>query len=439
MSRSEPLPRRAFLRGVGAALALPWLEAMTPRVWGAARVPQRLLFLYVPNGKHMVDWTPSQPGARFPLPWILEPLEKHKRNVLVLSGLTLDGARSHGDGPGDHARSLASFLTTAHPRKTGGIRLGPSVDQVAASKLGRATRFPSLELGCERSRQAGTCDSGYSCAYSSNLSWKSATTPMGKEINPRLVFERLFGDRLSPQERKKRNRWRKSVLDLVAEDAERLRGKLGRSDRGKLDEYLSGVRELEKRIAKADTGDAKRLDVPEPPGGIPKHPRDRIRIMSDLITLAFRADLTRVATLLVANAGNNRTYRFLGVRRGHHSLSHHGGDEQKQAQLRKINRFHVEQLAYLLDQLSAAPAGEGTLLDHTTVVYGSGISDGNRHNHEELPILVCGRGGGTLEPGRHLRFPRETPLANLYLSLLHKNGVRAARFGDSTGALPGLG
>lgn len=436
------IQRRTFLRGLGGTLALPMLEGLA---WGkdpaAAAPPRRLLFVYVPNGKHMADWTPKKTGASFQLPHLLEPLAKHKQDLLLLTGLTLDGARSHGDGPGDHARSLASFLTCVHPRKTAGadIRCGVSVDQVAARKLGRTTRFSSLELGCERSRQSGSCDSGYSCAYSSNLSWRSSTTPAGKEIDPQLVFDRLFGRPLTPKQRARRNRRRKSVLDVVREDARALRARLGRSDRAKLDEYLTGVRELERRITHSATGGpgAPKIELARP-GGIPRHPRDHIRRMADLIALAFQTDATRVCTFLIGNAGSNRSYRFLGVPEGHHYLSHHGRKKAKQEKIRKINRFHTEQLAYLLDRLKAVKVGQGTLLDHTTVVYGSGLSDGNRHNHDDLPVLVAGRGGGVVTPGRHLRFERGTPLANLYLSLLRGHGVHAQRFGDSSGPLPGL-
>ncbi|MGE0710492.1 MAG: DUF1552 domain-containing protein [Planctomycetota bacterium] len=439
------IDRRTFLRGAlggaAASVALPWLEALAPRAEAAQDASRRLLFLFVPNGVHMEAWTPASEGAGFALTPLLEPLAKHKDDLLVLSGLTLDGARAHGDGPGDHARALGSFLTCCHPRKQG-VFAGVSADQVAAGVLGRRTALPSLELGVEHSKSSGSCDSGYSCAYSSNLSWRGPTTPMGKEIDPRRVFERLFGQRLSPAERAERDADRKSVLDAVGADARALRGRLGRADRDRLDEYLTGVRELEARLQRQEGAprDA-RLDAVRQglPPSVPSDPREHLRLLSDLIALALASDQTRVVSFMLANAGSNKVYKAIGVRGGHHHLSHHGGDAEKRADIQKINRFHVEELAYLLDKLAAAREGEARLLDRVGLVYGSGIGDGNRHNHDELPILVAGGLGGALRGGRHLRYPKETPLANLYLALLREVGARAPRFGDSTGVLPGLG
>lgn len=436
------LTRRTFLRGAaGAALALPWLES-----WPAAaaeRPPVRLLFVYVPNGMHMPEWTPAAPGPLRALPPLLQPLAPLREDVLVISGLTLDGARAHGDGPGDHARAVAAFLTCAHPRKTAGedLQVGVSVDQVAAQRIGRATRFPSLELGCERGAQSGSCDSGYSCAYSSNLSWHAPGSPRAKEVDPRRVFERLFvnpDDRLPPAERARRARYRGSVLDLVQEEATALRARLGRRDRDKLDEYATSVRELERRLDEAAAAAGPDPGM-EAPTGIPGDFGAHIRLMYDLAALALETDQTRVVSVLVANAGSNRSYRDLGVPEGHHDLSHHGRDADKQAKVARINRFHVEQLAHLLGRLKRTREEGGTLLDRTLVVFGSGISDGDRHNHDDLPVLVCGRGGGAVAPGRHLRVARETPLANLYLSALQAAGAAVPSFGDSTGPLAGLG
>jgi len=434
----NPLSRRTVLRGFGAALALPWLEAMAP-VRAVAPGPRRVAFLFVPNGVHMPDWTPTGEGADYELPYLLEPLAAQRESLLVLSGLTQDKARANGDGPGDHARSSAAFLTGAQPKKTAGedIRVGISADQVAALKVGGQTRFRSLELGCEAGRQSGQCDSGYACVYSSNISWKTAHTPNTKEVNPRLVFDRLFGfDGFeSAEDRAIRARRRKSLLDLVAGDAKRLGRELGASDRRKLEEYLSGVRELERRIDHA-LGDepAAGADL-ERPIGIPDDYGTHVRLMFDLLVMAFQSDLTRIATFMYANEGSNRSYGFLGVPEGHHTLSHHGGDKQKEQQIRKINRFHVEQLAYFLGRLQAIPEGDANLLDNSAVVYGSGISDGNRHNHDELPFLLAGRGGGFVRSGRHLRLPRETPANNLYLSLLDYMQVPTSALGDSTGPL----
>ncbi|MHC5011973.1 MAG: DUF1552 domain-containing protein [Planctomycetota bacterium] len=443
----KTIPRRTFLRGLGTAMALPLLDGMVPSLRAdedtrnEGQAPRRLVFVFVPNGIHMQDWTPEREGSDFELPSTLAPLGPVKDHLLVLSGLTHDKARANGDGPGDHARSSACFLTGAQPRKTAGsdIHVGVSVDQVAAQAIGSATRFPSLELGCEPARQSGNCDSGYSCAYSSSISWRTPHSPMGKEIHPRLAFDRLFafgGDAASAAAQAERRHTRRSILDFVRDDAARLERRLGRADRRKLDEYLTAVRELERRIDLAEDGtEADALDIPE---AMPRDYRDHVRLMNDVLVLALRSDLTRIATFMFANEGSNRSYPFVGVRGGHHEISHHGGDRAKIQGIRTINRFHTSQLSYLLQALAAVEEGEGTLLDNCMLVYGSGISDGNRHNHDDLPILVAGRGGGTIAPGRHVRYPRETPLCNLFLSLLDRMGVRRQAFGDGTGRLPGL-
>jgi hypothetical protein len=430
---------------MGASVALPLLAAMTPlRSQSAGAVgPTRVAFVYVPNGVHMPAWTPATTGAGFDLPPILAPLEPVRDDLLVLSGLALDPARAHGDGGGDHARAMAAFLTGTHPRKTNGVglRTGISVDQVIAEKVGRATRFPSLEIGCEGSKSDGACDHGYSCAYQTNLSWRGESTPAAKEIDPRLVFERLFGGP-DPAEndaaRGRRERDRKSVLDFVGEDAARVRGSLGAADRRKLDEYMTGVREVERRIALAqpavEVGQARFTK----PVGVPADFREHARLMCDLLVLAFRADLTRVATFVLANDGSNRSYPGVGVPEGHHDVSHHGGDRAKQEKIRAVNTLHVEQLAYLLGRLKAVADGDGTLLDRCLILYGSGIRDGNDHDHDDLPILLAGRGNGTVKAGRHVRYPRETPLSNLYLSMLDRFGTPVDAFGDSTGRLGGL-
>jgi hypothetical protein len=333
-------------------------------------------------------------------------------------------------------------LTGRHPRKTHGanIQAGVSMDQVAAQHIGRATRFASLELGCDRGPQAGNCDSGYSCAYSSNISWRSESTPMSKEINPRLVFERLFGsdEPGSTVSHARRDTDRKSVLDFVLDDANRLHDKLGGTDRKKLDEYLTSVRELEQRVEHAERAAAKATEHLPKPEGIPKDYEQHIRLMCDLTVMAFQTDQTRVITFMIANEGSNRAYPFIDVPEGHHDLSHHGGSTEKQAKIRKINLFHMRQFAYLLEKLKAAKEGERSLLDNSMVLYGGGISDGNRHNHDDLPILVAGHGSGHLKSGRHLRYPRNTPLNNLFLSLLERMDVYADTLGDSTGRLQWL-
>jgi hypothetical protein len=444
------ISRRAVLRGLGTAMALPFFEAMLPSRacakslgFAGSTPPRRMLFLYVPNGANMAQWTPALEGAEFALPPILEPLAASKSELLVLSGLTNQHARANGDGPGDHARACAAFLTAAQPFKTdgAGIHLGVSVDQVAAHAIGNRTRFRSLEIGCDPGAQSGECDSGYSCAYTSNLSWSTPQTPMAKETDPRLVFDRLFLDEDaedSAENRARRARERKSILDFVREDAASLNKKLGATDRRKLDEYLTSVRELERRIDLIARGSDAPASGGERPRGKPASYADHVRLMSDLVVLAFRCDVTRIATFMLANEASTRSYAFIGAPEGHHELSHHGGDEAKLEKVAKINRFHVGELAHLLEQMKEIDEGGVSLLHQSMVVYGSGISDGNRHNHDELPILLAGRGGGTIASGRHVRVAKETPIANLYLSLLDRMEVPTAAIGDSTGRLESL-
>jgi hypothetical protein len=339
---------------------------------------------------------------------------------------------------------MATFLTGSRPRKTSGadVRVGPSIDQVIAAAVGRATRLPSLEVGCEGGKPGGTCDNGYSCAYQTNLSWRTASSPMPKETDPRIVFERLFGDRLRPESdttRARRERERRSVLDFVAEDAQRLSDGLGGADRHKLDEYLTSVREIERRLQQSQPAISIGQGRLVRPAGAPENFEKHAQLLADLVVLAFQADLTRVATFVLGNDGSNRSYREVGVPDGHHDVSHHGNDPVRHEKLRRINRLHVSQLAYLMGRLKAIPQGAGALLDHCLIVYGSGISDGDRHNHEDLPILLAGGGGRIRKGGRHVRYPGGTPLCNLYLTLLDAMGMPAARFGDSSGRLSGLG
>lgn len=445
MPKHTLISRRTVLRGLGVAVSLPWLESMGPlTAWAdavprSATAPNRMAFLYVPNGINMADWTPAAEGTDFDLPPTLQPLAAVRDRVLVLTGLTADKARPNGDGGGDHARALSAFLTGAQPRKTDGtdIRAGISVDQVAAARIGDQTWLPSLEIGCEAGSMAGNCDSGYSCVYSSTMSWRSATQPLPKEVNPKAVFERMFSTAPSAA-RAERDARRKSVLDFVREDSRDLASRLGASDRRKLDEYFSSLRDVEQRIAKSAQSPALPADGYPAPAGIPPEYEPHLRLMCDLIVLAFQADVTRVCTFVLANEGSNRSYKFIEVREGHHELSHHGNDPAKKDKLRQINTFHVRQLAYLLDKLRSIPEGDGTLLDHAMLAYGSGNSDGNAHNHNNLPILLAGGGCGTLQSGRHVRYPDETPLTNLWLAMLNRLSVEAAQLGDSTGVLPGL-
>jgi hypothetical protein len=433
-------------------MALPMLEAMLPArslaaAAGAAKAPTRMAYLFVPNGAHMPDWTPLANGADFDLPYILQPLQPYKDELLILTGLAQDKGRSNNDGGGDHARSAGSWLTCSQPLKSEGaqIRVGISADQLAAHAVGSQTRFGSLELGLEPGRQGGKCDTGYSCAYSNNISWRNESTPMTREINPRLVFERLFSNAV-PKEvsesQKRRELYKKSILDFVLEDANSLRAKVGGNDRQKLDQYLSAVREIEQRVEAAEKtvaavapAIANSYEIPE---GIPESYEEHARLMVDMLVLAFQTDTTRVCTFMLANEGSNRNYRNIGISDGHHSLSHHQGDHVKQMKIRDINRFHMQQFAYLLGKLSSIQEGDGTLLDHSMIVYGGGLGDGNRHNHDDLPIVLAGRANGTIQTGRHVTYSSETPMANLLVSMLQRMGAPVDSFGDSTGPLRGL-
>jgi hypothetical protein len=446
----KPLSRRTVLRGIGTAIALPALEAMAPagafaaeQAKAARKAPLRMAFLYVPNGKHMPSWRPASEGPLADLPYTLQPLKNVKDHVLVMSGLTHDKARPNGDGPGDHARAVAAFLTGVQPKKTSGadIKAGISIDQLAARYIGKHTKFASLELGCERGAQAGNCDSGYSCAYSSNISWQSESTPVAKEVDPRLVFERLFGNGDSAEmdeSAERRLRYRQSILDMVMDDASSLKAKLGARDLRKLDEYFTGIREIEKRLELAGKESPDLVKGVNKPAGIPESYQEHIHLMADMMALAFQGDLTRVSTFMLANDGSNRPYRNLEIPEGHHDLSHHQGDPEKHKKLQEINKFHVTQLAYLLEKLKSIPEGDGALLDNCMIVYGCAISDGNRHNHDDLPILLAGKGGGAIKTGRHVVYPQNTPMTNLYLNMLDRLGLNVDKFGDSTGKLDKL-
>jgi hypothetical protein len=449
MSSSWHIPRRTFLRGLGTAVALPVLDAMLPlRALGATGAtkgafPKRLAWIYVPNGKNMEDWTPATVGADYAMPSILEPLAAHRRDFSIISGLALDPANAHGNGGGDHARASAAFLTGVNPRKTAGadIKAGISADQIAANRIGDQTRLASLELSCDGGQRAGSCDSGYSCAYQFNISWRSDTQPMNPEVDPRAAFERLFGngDRAASLEASARRAlYRKSVLDYVLDDARSLSRRLGESDRLKLDEYLTAVRDIEARIERAE-----KFGAAKPPPGVSapemfENFDQHARLMYDVLALAFQTDTTRISTFIVAHDGSNRPYPSIGIRDGHHDLSHHRNDEAKKKQIAQINRFHATQFGHFLDKLKSIREGDGTLLDNCTVLYGSAISDGNKHLHENLPILLAGRAGGTTKTGEHVRVDENTPVTNLYRSMLENVGVPTEKIGDSNGKLESL-
>jgi hypothetical protein len=445
------LPRRTFLKGLGAVIALPALDAMTPAFgapafaagrYGATGSPLRLAFMYVPNGVTMADWTPAADGAGFEFSRILKPLEPFRDETLVLSGLAHRTGNALGDGPGDHARAAASYLTGVHPRKTAGadIQNGVSVDQIAAQYLAAQTRFPSLELGCDDSRTVGNCDSGYSCAYTNSLAWRGPATPMPPETNPRLVFERLFGDidtSVPPETRARRLLHRRSILDLVTQRTAQLMADLGPSDRRKLDEYLSSIREIELRIQRAEqdlTGITPGIDKPT---GVPVQYADYVNLMCDLQVVAFQTDSTRVVTMMMGREGSMRTYPEIGVADPHHPLTHHRGNPEWIEKVTTVNTLHMELFAGFVKKLKATPDGDGTLLDHSMLVYGSGLSDGNRHTHNDLPVVMVGR-GGDLRLGRHVVYPKDTPMTNFYLTLLDRMGVHEEQVGDSTGRVEHL-
>ena len=425
-------------------MTLPWLEAMAPlSVMAAAPAsPLRMAFAYTPNGIIMDQWTPRGTGKDFELPPTLQPLKAHQQKLQALSGLDHEKANPNGDGGGDHARANATFLTGCQAKKTAGadIRAGVSVDQVAAQHLTGQTRLDSLELGCDLGRKAGRCDSGYSCAYQFNFSWKTPNLPMPPEINPRIVFEKLFGGGVlgdSKEERARRAKYGQSILDYVMEDAKSLQSKLGATDRSKIDEYLMGVRELERKIEQAEKFAQQLPDVSKMPSGIPPTYKEHIRLLYDLLAMAFETDSTRIATFLVAHDGSNRSFNEIGVPDGHHYLSHHRNDRGKIEKLTKIDKFYVEQFAYFLDKLDSIREGDGTLLDHSMVVYGGGHSDGNAHDHVNLPVILAGGGRGKLTPGRHVNFGGK-PMTNLYLTMLDHMGAGVDRLGDSTGRLQGV-
>jgi len=425
-------------------MSLPLLEAMCPQTAraerSAAKPPVRMAFIFFPNGCIQPAWEPKDAGGNYTLTPTLQPLQKLKGDFNVITGLDQSNGWPKGDGPGDHARSAAVFLTGAHPYKTSGahIRAGVSVDQAAAARIGYQTLLPSLELGIERGRTAGNCDSGYSCAYSSNIAWKSPTTPMAKEINPRLAFERLFGRPGDKSGRAKRDLFRRSILDIVAADARRLQQRLGRTDRQKIDEYFTSVRELERRIERAEQAAGRKPPKFPLPAGIPGDFQVHLRLMYDLMVLAFQTDTTRVATFMVGNAGSNRAYPMVGVNQGWHSLSHHRNQKDKINQLKKIDKFHISQFAYFLNKLKSVREGTGTLLDHSMIAYGSGLGDGNRHTHADLPLLLAGHGGGTIRTGRHIRLKPDVPMNNLFLSMLDRAQAGIKKIGDSSGRLKEL-
>ena len=442
MVTKKHLPRRIFLQGVGATIALPYLDAMTPAFAAAEKPVTRAAFVYTANGIIMSDWTPAETGSNFAISKTLKPIETFRDQTVVVSGLAHRNGEALGDGPGDHARAGASWLTGAHPKKTQGadIRNGQSIDQLLAQQIGQTTPLPSLEICLQDVRMVGGCDSGYSCAYSNTISWSSPTTPLPYETNPRRVFERLFGDgdTTDPEARAIQLRQNRSLLDFVLQDTQRLAPKLGASDRSKLSDYLDSVREVERRIQNVEQREGAALPTLDRPEGIPPSFEDHVKIMSDLIAIAFQADLTRVVTFMYSREGGNRAYPSIGVPDAHHGLSHHQNDPVRKARLQQIDQYHVEMFSYLLGKLRDSQDDTGSLLDNSLVLFGSSLSDSNAHLHDNLPTVLVGGGSGKLKGGKHLRAPDGSPMTNMLLSIADGLDVPLEEFGDSTGHLPGL-
>jgi hypothetical protein len=436
----KALPRRTFLRGMGATVALPLLDAMVPSMTALATTPaapvRRLGFVYMPMGCDIARWTPPGDGRLVGLSPTLQSLAPVVDQLTVITNLELKNAY-----PGTHATSNAAFLSAAKAKWTesSDYYLGTTVDQIAAKQIGHETLLPSLELSMDLLQTVGQCDNGYACVYQNNLSWSSPTTPLPSEAHPRIVFERLFGDGGTAADRSAALRRRASLLDWVREDITRLQKKLGPEDRSRVGQYLDTVREVERRIqkAEAETADHQLPDL-DRPVGVPSAYADHARLMFDLQVLALQGDVTRVITFQLARETSNRTYTEIGVSDPHHPLTHHGNDPEKVARMAKINAFHVSLFAYYLEKLKSTPEGDGCLLDHGLFLYGSGMGNPNVHDHVNLPILVAGGGAGSVKGGRHIRYAEPTPVANLHLTLLERAGVRLDAFADSKGKVDEL-
>ncbi len=445
MITKKALARRTFLRGLGTAIALPLLDSMIPAMaaTAGAAAPMRLGFVYVPNGIIPKDWLPKTEGTDFEFMPTMKPLEPFREKLLVLSNLAQVNGRALGDGGGDHARAGATWLTGVHPKKTQGVDIhaGISADQLAARQMSKSTQFASLEIGIEEPYLAGGCDSGYSCAYTNTISWRSPTTPNPVEISPRAVFERLFGDggTTDPAVRLKLSKQDRTILDYVSADLARMQPGLGARDKSKLDEYFESIRDIERRIQKAEQQSAAmKMPVMERPVGIPDAFEDHAKLMADLLVIAWQTDMTRVVTFMMAREGSNRSYREIGVPDGHHSVTHHQNDPEKIAKTQKIDEHHVKSFAYLVKRLDETKDGDGTLLDHSMLLYGSSIRDGNVHDHHDLPLVLAGGKSAGVKGGRHIRYKPETPMNNLLLTLLDKSGVPGETLGDSTGKVDQL-
>lgn len=439
--------RRGFLKSAGALVTLPALESFGFKAFAATSkepvAPMRMAFLYIPNGVNQASWAVKGEGKAYELSKTLQPLADYRNDFSIISNLAHDKAAANGDGGGDHARATATFLTGCQAKKTAGsdIQIAQSVDQIAASKLGHLTRLSSLELSTDGERSSGKCDSGYSCAYQFNLSWKTESMPMAPEMDPRLVFERLFGMGAaagSSQEAARRVKYKKSILDFVMSDAKSLQQKLSTNDNRKLDEYFASIRDIELRIEKADKMKSNLPAGVKVPEGVPDNTQEHIRLMFDLLLLAFQTDSTRIATYMLAHDGSNRSFPEIGVPDSHHGISHHQNNPEKLAKIAKIDLFYMEQFAYFMKRMKDTKENGKSLLDTSMIVYGGGIGDGDRHNHDRLPIILAGGGNGMITPGQHLNLPGKVPMTNLYLAMLERMGVKAENIGDSTGILTGI-
>jgi hypothetical protein len=442
MITRKALPRRTFLKGMGTAVALPFLDAMMPAFAGAqtakAARPVRMAFVYVPNGIDMRHWNPSYEGELGKLPQTLVPMEPFRKDITLLGNLTHNTGRALLDGPGDHGRCCGSYLTGVQVKKTlVDIKASVSCDQLVANAIGKQTRFPSLEVGLEDARQAGDCDSGYSCAYTNNLAWRNETQPLPPILDPRSLFDRLFGEdaALSPAARAEKNKYRRSILDFITEDTQSLQKNLGPSDKRKLDQYLGSIRDIELQIEKVAMESVQVDPQMEKPYGIPQDFAEHFKLMTDMITIAFQADLTRVVTFLVTREGTSRSYREIGISDGHHPLTHHRNQIELMDKVAKINLYHVQQFASWVEILKNTQEPGGSILDSSMIVYGAGLSDGNAHLHHDLPTMIVGRGGDFIKPGKRIMFRKETPMCNLFLTMMDRMGVPMEQFGDSTGHL----
>jgi hypothetical protein len=438
----KAIPRRTVLRGLGTVMALPFLEAMVPALSRAqaAKAPSRLGIVYLPNGIMMDKWTPPTEGKDFKLMPILESLAPFKDQMLMLSGLAHNAGRAlAGENTGDHARAGASYLSGVHPKKTEGAdtEAAISVDQIAAKELGKQTQLSSLELCVDTPELLGQCEAGYSCAYMNSICWRTPTTPMPMEDRPRVVFERLFGDNESTDAavRLRRIRQDRSILDAITEKAKRLNAELGASDRGKLDEYLDAIRDVEHRIQTAEEQSNRELPTLTRPAGVPETFTEHAKLMFDMQVLAHQTDLTRVTTFMMGREFGGRTYREIGIPEGYHSLTHHMYQQVKIDKVIAIQTYHAKHFAYYLDRLKKTQDGDGSLLDHMVLLYGGGISDGNSHLHDNLPVVLVGGASGQMKGNRHVRYAKDTPMTNLLLSMLDTVGVHEEKLGDSNGRI----